>query len=236
MDTDASLFSRAFYDEFQTEAQIGKGTVNYAKAMQKTVLSILDERRTTLVHWAPFVLHGCWISRVQAPNLTPDKLPEVSKAGHEGAVCRLRMRASQAQKDEALHLAAGRGRLGVVRLLLTAGAHPDFRDKRGDMPLHAAAAGDHEEIVRWLLDNGADPGAPGFAGDTALHMAVRHGHADIVQSLCLEMMTDIDLRNVEGKTARDVAVELGCHDLWESINASRIIRGLYRGSSIAPAL
>jgi ankyrin repeat protein/uncharacterized glyoxalase superfamily protein PhnB len=57
----------------------------------------------------------------------------------------------------ALHTAAQRGQLEIVRLLLDHGADPNAREA-GDntYPLHWAAAGRHREIVRALLDAGGD--------------------------------------------------------------------------------
>jgi ankyrin repeat protein len=73
----------------------------------------------------------------------------------------------------ALHAAAGRSRLELVRVLLAAGADVDRREPdSGRTPLHAAVAagtdGDAPEVVRILLAAGADIDATTNDGATAL--------------------------------------------------------------------
>jgi ankyrin repeat protein len=55
-----------------------------------------------------------------------------------------------------LHLAARRGYLAVVELLLTAGAAVNRWDHDGTTPLHQAALGGHLEVARALLAAGAN--------------------------------------------------------------------------------
>src|SRR5438270_499028 len=75
-----------------------------------------------------------------------------------------------------LHLAAGGGRLELVRLLIDAGADVDRRDPdSGRVPLHAAVAagtdGDAPEIVKALLKAGADANATTNDGASPLDMS-----------------------------------------------------------------
>jgi len=53
-----------------------------------------------------------------------------------------------------LHLAAGKGHIDVVKLLLSKGAQPDARSNQGQTPLHLAAEGGHKEIIELLLAAG----------------------------------------------------------------------------------
>jgi ankyrin repeat protein len=73
-------------------------------------------------------------------------------------------RARDAHASTALHAAAARGHVDVVRLLLEQRADPNARDA-GDnaTPLHFAAGGGHVDVVRMLLEAGADV----------------HGHGDV---------------------------------------------------------
>jgi ankyrin repeat protein len=76
----------------------------------------------------------------------------------------------------ALHAAAGRGRLELVRMLLAAGADVDRRDhESGRAPLHeavaAAPAGDAPDVVRALLAAGADVNATTSDGASALDIS-----------------------------------------------------------------
>lgn len=50
-----------------------------------------------------------------------------------------------------LHLAAGKGHLEVVKLLLAKGASPDVKTPAGQTPVHRAAEGGHKEIIELLL-------------------------------------------------------------------------------------
>ncbi|MGY1622184.1 ankyrin repeat domain-containing protein [Geodermatophilus sp. SYSU D00965] len=76
----------------------------------------------------------------------------------------------------ALHAAAGRGHLELVRLLLAAGADVNRRDPdSGRSALHVAIAsatdGDAPEVVRVLLDAGADVNATTNDGASALDIS-----------------------------------------------------------------
>ena len=55
-----------------------------------------------------------------------------------------------------LHLAADKGFVDVVRVLLDSGAAVDARDGNGQTPLHLGACKDRDECVRILLEAGAD--------------------------------------------------------------------------------
>jgi Ankyrin repeats (many copies)/Ankyrin repeats (3 copies)/Ankyrin repeat len=56
----------------------------------------------------------------------------------------------------ALLYASQLGHLGVVQVLLTAGASPNVKEKHGFTPLHEAASAGHVDVVRALLGAGAD--------------------------------------------------------------------------------
>ena len=75
-------------------------------------------------------------------------------------------------ESTALELAMRTANIGVVRVLLAAGAHPDgvsspcFR-----APLACAASRGHTDIVRALIEAGADVMLRAGDGETALHRA-----------------------------------------------------------------
>ena len=75
----------------------------------------------------------------------------------------------------ALHLAAQKGNLEVVELLLGAGAKVEAKTQIGEYrPLHLASEGAHAAVVRALLEAGADPGAvTTTTGATPLHLAAK---------------------------------------------------------------
>ena len=70
-----------------------------------------------------------------------------------------------------LHIAAGRGHISVVKLLLDAGADPKATANGGDTPLHLAAKEGYPEAVKLLLDHKADINATNEEGRTPLHYA-----------------------------------------------------------------
>jgi acyl-CoA-binding protein len=66
----------------------------------------------------------------------------------------------------ALHLAADRGSVECVSILLRHGADPKASDKDGISVLQTAVIAGHHEVCRLLLDSGADPDQPDCDGDT----------------------------------------------------------------------
>ncbi len=99
----------------------------------------------------------------------------------------------------ALHAAAARTRLELVRLLLAAGADANRRDPdTGRSPLHAAVSaggGDAPEVVRELLDSGADVNATTADGASALDIsrvsAARSRRDDAGQATAHDALADL---------------------------------------------
>jgi ankyrin repeat protein len=117
----------------------------------------------------------------------------------------------------ALGLAAFFKRREVVRYLLDADADPRPASRQGGFtPLHSAVATDAGardiEIVRMLLDKGADPNAKSQSGSTPLHTVAFTGDTASLD-LILKHGADPTIRNADGKTARDVAVERDNHEV-----------------------
>ena len=89
--------------------------------------------------------------------------------------------------------AAGRGHLGVVKLLAAAGADVAVMSARERNPLIAAAEHGHADTVKFLLsDPRCDPNAMGDGhetntgwkyGPTALYVAISENHAAVVRDL-----------------------------------------------------
>ncbi|XP_039644563.1 ankyrin repeat and SOCS box protein 3 isoform X1 [Perca fluviatilis] len=97
--------------------------------------------------------------------------------------------------ESACHLAAQRGHLAVVRLLLE--AHSNINQLTNDLscPLYAAVDGGYKEVVELLLSKGAEVNRTHTASCwTCLHQAVYKGHSEIVRllaSVCnLEALDD----------------------------------------------
>ena len=80
-------------------------------------------------------------------------------------------------------LAAGRGNMAVVRLLLDRGAH-HIQIGRDDRTLLAEAASHgHPDVAQLLIDRGADLHAVGTDEMTPLAWAVRNSHAEVARVL-----------------------------------------------------
>jgi ankyrin repeat protein len=82
-----------------------------------------------------------------------------------------------------LVLAAWRGRLGVVTLLIERGANINATGAWGCTALHTAAEQGNEEVVALLLDKGAQANSRDQRGRTPLMPACCWGHLGLVKML-----------------------------------------------------
>lgn len=129
-----------------------------------------------------------------------EQLVRAAQDGDEKRVARLltdgvEPDARSAKHRTALDLAVWARQVGVVRLLLAAGADPEqsIGEYSEDMPLRCAVSQGMEGIVRVLLDAGAFPdGRRDRSRATPLMVAAFEGHTAIVQ-LLLDHGADIEL-------------------------------------------
>ncbi|KAL8450403.1 hypothetical protein Emag_003249 [Eimeria magna] len=70
----------------------------------------------------------------------------------------------------ALHFAADRGFVDIVRLLIDRGADVNHTDDSGETPLHVAIAADQNEIVAMLIDAGADTSIKNNEGNSCAEL------------------------------------------------------------------
>ena len=87
-----------------------------------------------------------------------------------------------------------------VKMLLKAGADPNYINEYGQSLLALAAADACEEIIKELLDNGADVNIQNEHGWTALMWASRHGFNRIVY-LLLKHGANPFIKNSAGNNA-----------------------------------
>lgn len=101
--------------------------------------------------------------------------------------------------------------------LRSLGCDPDARPAGGDGTTPARAAMDCPDATAALLGatdllgNGGDPNAAQRRGDTILHGAVRARSSPLVR-LAVRKGSDIGARDVDGRTAPELARELGWHE------------------------
>jgi uncharacterized protein len=110
-----------------------------------------------------------------------------------------------------LHLAVFFGRLNIVHLLLSKGATIDApsRNEQIVTPLHSALANPHNSAVgQLLIGAGANLNVRQSEGYTPLHYAAANGLDQVVRSL-LAHAVDTSIKNHQGKTAYELAVERG---------------------------
>ncbi|MGC3960253.1 MAG: ankyrin repeat domain-containing protein [Verrucomicrobiota bacterium] len=110
----------------------------------------------------------------------------------------------------ALHLAAGRGNVAMVQLLLTNRAAVAVRNIFGETALHVAAANGSTNVAALLIAAGADVNAAGAedqtGGATPLHLAVTGGHRDMVK-LLLEKGANPNIAAVVGSPGRTPLIQ-----------------------------
>lgn len=64
-------------------------------------------------------------------------------------------------RETPLHLAAAKGHLDVVRVLIDSGVGKETGSSMGRTPLHLAASHGHMEVVLFLLESGVDKDSDG---------------------------------------------------------------------------
>ena len=93
------------------------------------------------------------------------------------------LRSTGDEKHIALHLAARKGHIDIVRILADVGSSIDALTGSGFTPLALAANKGYLDIVRFLLEHGADPNIPSSNGSTLLSQASISGNISIVRCL-----------------------------------------------------
>lgn len=107
-----------------------------------------------------------------------------------------------------LWCAAGAGHLGVVKMLVRAGADVNHPTKTNSTPLRAACFDGRLDIVKYLTDHNANIHITNKYNNTCLMIAAYKGHVDVVQFL-LELGANPDEKAHCGATALHFASECG---------------------------
>ena len=115
-----------------------------------------------------------------------------------------------------LHIAAYKGHLPIVRMLLAYGAFVDCEDTNLATPLHYALYNSQRSMVQPLLEAGANPNAVDSRLNSPCIIAAEHDEADALRIL-LEGGADIQLRNWYGETIFHVAAFTGAKNIFVSL-------------------
>jgi len=111
----------------------------------------------------------------------------------------------------ALQFAVLQGQLGSIEALLENGVDINARDQFEKTALHCLITCEEEDaeaILRLLIKCGADIGVTSYIGRTLMHEFSEEGMQSCVEVL-LKEGADPGLKDREGMTARDVALEHG---------------------------
>lgn len=114
------------------------------------------------------------------------------------------------------------GHAEIVRALLDAGANPRINDYLlKATPVHKAAyAGRPEALLALREQGGGEINAQGpYNGYTAMHDAVWHGHREALAVILDWPGARFDLRGLDGRTAEQLATDLGYSELAAMIRA-----------------
>lgn len=107
-----------------------------------------------------------------------------------------------------LHYAVQQKNLGILAMLLEAGAKVDLRSggQLGATPLMWACAQQDAQVARLLLDSGADLNAIDLQGDPVVNWAAYYGHPEVLK-LLVDKGVDVSVHSKHGD-AGDVLLRL----------------------------
>uniref|UniRef100_A0A5F8HJA9 Ankyrin repeat domain-containing protein 6 n=1 Tax=Monodelphis domestica TaxID=13616 RepID=A0A5F8HJA9_MONDO len=105
-----------------------------------------------------------------------------------------------------LHLAANKGHLPVVQILLKAGCDLDVQDDGDQTALHRASVVGNTEVIAALIQEGCALDRQDKDGNTALHEASWHGFSQSAK-LLVKAGANVLARNKAGNTALHLACQ-----------------------------
>ncbi|XP_054360491.2 ankycorbin isoform X1 [Mirounga angustirostris] len=147
-------------------------------------------------------------------NKNDDRLLQAVENGDAEKVASLlgKKGASATKQDSegktAFHLAATKGHVECLRVMVTHGVDVTAQDTAGHSALHLAAKNSHHECIRKLLQSKCPAESIDSSGKTALHYAAAQGCLPAVQALC-EHKSPINLKDLDGNIPLLLAVQNG---------------------------
>lgn len=107
-----------------------------------------------------------------------------------------------------LHVAAARGHLKIVELLLKNGATINTEDFSGRTPFFIALKENQVEVAEFLLENGASLNIPSEDGKTPLHLAIGTENVEFVERLLKKGAKVNVIDDMSSMKPIDIAAEL----------------------------
>uniref|UniRef100_A0A8B9V3Q7 Uncharacterized protein n=1 Tax=Anas zonorhyncha TaxID=75864 RepID=A0A8B9V3Q7_9AVES len=115
--------------------------------------------------------------------------------------------ALNSSRETLLHVAAANGHLAVMEYLISRGAKPDVKDKKGRTPLHRAAEKGHGDAVKVLLRCGTSMYSLDTEGKMPLHVVAQHSHGHYSKDLPSNLMESALFKAVQ-KNLHDIVAVL----------------------------
>ncbi|XP_011695992.1 PREDICTED: ankyrin-3-like [Wasmannia auropunctata] len=107
--------------------------------------------------------------------------------------------------DSAMHLAARRRDIDMMRILVDYGAAVNMQNSDGQTALHIASAEGDKTLVKYLYDVRASASITDHQDCTPMHLAVENGHATIIELLVDKFKADIFETTKDGSTLMHIA-------------------------------
>ncbi|XP_046610474.1 serine/threonine-protein phosphatase 6 regulatory ankyrin repeat subunit B isoform X1 [Neodiprion virginianus] len=115
------------------------------------------------------------------------------------------LRATTPAGDTALHLAARRRDVDMVRILVDYGTSVDIQNGEGQTALHIASAEGDETLVKYFYGVRASAAITDHQDRTPMHLAAENGHASIIELLADKFKASIFERTKDGSTLMHIA-------------------------------
>jgi len=115
-----------------------------------------------------------------------------------------------------LMMAAYKGYVDMIKLVVDNGGDGCIADQVGDMPIHYAAIGCKPQAILTLVDKGSPVNVENKENRTPLHQAVIGRNMETVTAL-LKVGAAVNIQDVNGETPLQVAINMKCEEIASSM-------------------